>query len=65
MMRQPAASGQPRFATFKVETVNKADARKVHYFSWPETPDPEPDGAGARAAEPSDATPEKSGHDGV
>jgi hypothetical protein len=65
MMRQPAASGQPRFATFKVETVDKADARKVHYYSWPETRDPEPAGAGARAAEPPAATREKSGHEGV
>ena len=58
-MRQPG-SGHPPFATFEVEDVDKADGRKVHYYTWPAAPDgdPEPDTADASdAVEAVDATP--------
>ena len=54
-MRQPG-SGHPPFATFDVEDVDKADGRKVHYYTWPAAADGEPE-AGAAHAEPRSATP--------
>ena len=51
-MREPR-SGHPPFATFDVEHVAKADGRKVHYYSWPASPEGEPEPGTTRPAEAS------------
>ena len=54
MMRQPG-SERPAFATFEVEHVDKADGRKVHYYTWPPAPDGESEPGTADASDAVDA----------